>query len=99
MGCLSVVFGQIRQRFVPFAWQKSFLHAIRTHDVVILHGNIRDLYVFTSKGEEPTAVLELTREQALKLGAVLTGTLAKMGLVDLAMTPAAMSNGRVTSDD
>jgi K+/H+ antiporter YhaU regulatory subunit KhtT len=42
--------------------------------VVVRHGDIRDLYVFTSKGDEPTAVLELTREQALKLGAVLTGT-------------------------
>ncbi|WP_026877310.1 hypothetical protein [Jiangella gansuensis] len=41
--------------------------------VVVRHGS-RDLYVFTDKGEEPTAVLELTSEQALKLGAVLTGT-------------------------
>lgn len=29
-----------------FAWQKSVLHALNTHDVVVLHGNIRDLYIF-----------------------------------------------------
>jgi DNA polymerase III delta prime subunit len=28
-----------------FTWQKSFLHAVRTRDVVILHGNIRDRYI------------------------------------------------------
>lgn len=30
-----------------FAWQKNLLHTIDTHDVVVLHGNIRDLYVYS----------------------------------------------------
>lgn len=29
----------------PFSWQKAFLHAVRTRDVIILHGNIRDRYI------------------------------------------------------
>jgi TrkA domain protein len=33
----------------------------------------RDLYVFTSNSPEPSAVLELTDEQARKLAAVLAG--------------------------
>jgi ATP-dependent Clp protease ATP-binding subunit ClpA len=28
-----------------FVWQKNLLHVARTHDVIILHGNIRDLYI------------------------------------------------------
>lgn len=41
---------------------------------VILRGDdSRDLYVFTSNSPEPTAVLELTDDQARKLAAVLAG--------------------------
>lgn len=42
--------------------------------VVVRSGGIRDLYVFTSASADPTAVLELTEEQARKLGAVLAQT-------------------------
>ena len=34
----------------------------------------RHLYVFETSGDDPTAVLELTEEQARKVGAVLAGT-------------------------
>ena len=34
----------------------------------------RHLYVFTSGGDEPAAVVELSEEQARKVGAVLAGT-------------------------
>lgn len=30
-----------------FVWQKNLLHIARTHDVIILHGNIRDLYILS----------------------------------------------------
>ncbi|AKG41967.1 potassium transporter TrkA [Streptomyces sp. JH002] len=42
--------------------------------VVIRSGGMRDLYVFTSRSADPTAVLELTEEQARKVGAVLSAT-------------------------
>lgn len=29
-----------------FVWQKNLLHVTKTHDVIILHGNIRDLYIY-----------------------------------------------------
>lgn len=32
-----------------FVWQKNLLHAAKTYDVVILHGNIRDLYVYLDR--------------------------------------------------
>ncbi|PRX96334.1 potassium transporter TrkA [Allonocardiopsis opalescens] len=42
--------------------------------VVVRRDGTRDLYVFTSDSEEPTAVLELDEEHARKIGAVLAGT-------------------------
>ncbi|MFY1698993.1 MULTISPECIES: potassium transporter TrkA [unclassified Solwaraspora] len=42
--------------------------------VVVRRDGTRDLYVFTSRSDEPTAVLELTEEQARKVGALLAGT-------------------------
>ncbi len=42
--------------------------------VVVRSGGTRDLYVFASATEEPTAVIELTEEQARKVGAVLAQT-------------------------
>lgn len=43
--------------------------------VVVRRDGTRDLYVFTDgSSDEPTAVLELTEEQARKVGAVLSGT-------------------------
>jgi len=29
-----------------FVWQKNLLHAVQTQDVVVVHGNIRDLYIY-----------------------------------------------------
>jgi hypothetical protein len=29
-----------------FVWQSNLLHGVNTHDIVIIHGNIRDLYVY-----------------------------------------------------
>jgi len=42
--------------------------------VVVRRDGIRDLYVFTTRSADPTAVVELTDEQARKVGAVLAGT-------------------------
>lgn len=42
--------------------------------VVVRSGGIRDLYVFTQPGDEPSAVLELSEEQARKVAAVLSET-------------------------
>ncbi|AVT33195.1 potassium transporter TrkA [Plantactinospora sp. BC1] len=42
--------------------------------VVVRRDGTRDLYVFTSRSDEPTAVVELTEEQSRKVGAVLGGT-------------------------
>ncbi len=42
--------------------------------VVVRSGGIRDLYVFASHSADPTAVIELTEEQARKVGAVLAQT-------------------------
>lgn len=42
--------------------------------VTIRRDGTRDLYVFTSSGSEPTAVLELSEERARKLSAVLGDT-------------------------
>ena len=41
--------------------------------VVIRNSGGRDLYVFESAGEEPTATLELNEVTARKIGAVLAG--------------------------
>jgi K+/H+ antiporter YhaU regulatory subunit KhtT len=49
----------------------------RTSDrisVVVRTNGIRDLYVFAGRLDEPSAVIELTEEQARKLGALLGGT-------------------------
>lgn len=46
----------------------------RRLSVVVRREGVRDLYVFTSSASEPTAVLELTEEQARKLSAVLGET-------------------------
>ncbi|NEE00078.1 potassium transporter TrkA [Phytoactinopolyspora halotolerans] len=42
--------------------------------VVVRSGGVRDLYVFTSTSADPTAVIELSEEQARKVGAVLSAT-------------------------
>jgi K+/H+ antiporter YhaU regulatory subunit KhtT len=42
--------------------------------IVVSRDGKRHLYVFTSRGDDPTAVIELTEEQARKVGAVLSGT-------------------------
>jgi TrkA domain protein len=42
--------------------------------VVVRKDGNRDLYVFAGRTDEPTAVIELTEEQAHKLGALLGGT-------------------------
>jgi TrkA domain protein len=42
--------------------------------IVVRAGGIRDLYVFASPSADPTAVIELTEEQARKVGAVLAQT-------------------------
>lgn len=42
--------------------------------VVERQAGIRDLYVFTTTSDDPTAVIELSAEQARKLSAVLSGT-------------------------
>ncbi|MDT0305845.1 potassium transporter TrkA [Streptomyces sp. DSM 44917] len=42
--------------------------------VVIRSGGTRDLYVFASSSPDPTAVIELSEEQARKVGAVLSAT-------------------------
>jgi K+/H+ antiporter YhaU regulatory subunit KhtT len=42
--------------------------------VVVRSGGIRDLYIFTSTSADPTAVIELSEEQARKVSAVLAQT-------------------------
>lgn len=42
--------------------------------VIVHRDGARELYVFASTDEEPTAVLELSEEQARKLSAVLNET-------------------------
>ncbi|MBB2942818.1 TrkA domain protein [Actinoplanes lutulentus] len=42
--------------------------------IVVSRDGKRHLYVFENSGDEPGAVLELTEEQARKVGAVLAGT-------------------------
>lgn len=42
--------------------------------VVVRNDGTRDLYVFATRSEDPTAVIELSEEQARKLGALLAGT-------------------------
>lgn len=42
--------------------------------VVMRSGGVRDLYVFASASADPTAVIELSEEQARKVGAVLAAT-------------------------
>jgi K+/H+ antiporter YhaU regulatory subunit KhtT len=41
---------------------------------VVARDGKRHLYVFTSRDDEPTAVVELSEDQARKVGAVLSGT-------------------------
>jgi TrkA domain protein len=42
--------------------------------VIVRGGGVRDLYVFASASDEPTAVIELSEEKARKLAAVLSET-------------------------
>jgi K+/H+ antiporter YhaU regulatory subunit KhtT len=42
--------------------------------VVVRNDGTRDLYVFAGRRDEPSAVIELSEEQARKLGALLGGT-------------------------
>jgi K+/H+ antiporter YhaU regulatory subunit KhtT len=42
--------------------------------VIVRNDGMRDLYVFTTTSSEPTAVLELSEEQARKVAAVLSQT-------------------------
>ncbi|WP_250033473.1 potassium transporter TrkA [Paractinoplanes maris] len=42
--------------------------------IVVGRDGKRHLYVFTTAGDDPAAVIELTEEQARKVGAVLSGT-------------------------
>jgi len=46
----------------------------RRLSVIVRKDGTRDLYVFASLDEEPTAVIELTEERARKLSAVLSET-------------------------
>ena len=46
----------------------------RRLSVIVRKDGTRDLYVFNSTDEEPTAVLELSEERARKLSAVLSET-------------------------
>jgi TrkA domain protein len=49
-------------------------HSGERVSVVVRRDGTRDLYVFTTRSADPTAVVELTDEQARKVGAVLAGT-------------------------
>ncbi len=42
--------------------------------IVVARDGKRHMYVFTSRDDEPAAVIELSEEQARKVGAVLSGT-------------------------
>jgi K+/H+ antiporter YhaU regulatory subunit KhtT len=42
--------------------------------IVVSRDGKRHLYAFENSGDEPGAVLELSEEQARKIGAVLSGT-------------------------
>ncbi|GAA4767925.1 MULTISPECIES: potassium transporter TrkA [Streptomyces] len=42
--------------------------------VVVRSGGVRDLYVFDDRSSEPAAVIELSDEEARKVGAVLSST-------------------------
>jgi TrkA domain protein len=42
--------------------------------VIVRNDRTRYLYVFATRSDEPTAVIELSEEQARKLGALLAGT-------------------------
>jgi K+/H+ antiporter YhaU regulatory subunit KhtT len=42
--------------------------------VIVHKDGHRELYVFEDSGEQPTAVISITLEQARLLGAVLSGT-------------------------
>lgn len=45
----------------------------RRISVVVRHGGTRDLYVFSSGGQEPDAVVELDEETSRRVGAALAG--------------------------
>lgn len=49
-------------------------HSDNRISIVVRRDGARDLYVFNNRSDEPTAVIELTEEQARKVGAVLSGT-------------------------
>ena len=42
----------------PFAWQSNLLHALRTHRVVVLHGNVRDRYIHVDRGRHAEIPLD-----------------------------------------
>jgi K+/H+ antiporter YhaU regulatory subunit KhtT len=42
--------------------------------VIVRSGGVRDLYVFDTTGDEPSAVIELSDEHARKVAAVLSQT-------------------------
>ena len=46
----------------------------RRISVVVHKDGTRELYVFEEPGDEPTATLRLTEEEARKVGAILAGT-------------------------
>ena len=46
----------------------------RRVSVVVARDGRRHLYVFATGSDEPTAVIEMTEEQARKVGALLAGT-------------------------
>jgi ATP-dependent Clp protease ATP-binding subunit ClpB len=44
-----------------FVWQRNLLHAVTTYDVVILHGNIRDRYIYP----DPSSYYEVQFDELL----------------------------------
>ncbi len=42
--------------------------------IVVRRDGIRDLYVFAAGADDPVAVIEMSEEQARKVGALLSGT-------------------------
>ncbi|MFC7547766.1 potassium transporter TrkA [Plantactinospora sp. GCM10030261] len=42
--------------------------------IVVRRDGIRDLYVFAEGADDPVAVIEMSEEQARKVGALLAGT-------------------------
>lgn len=50
--------------------------------VVIHHGGRRDVYAFRPEDEDPTAVFNLTDDQARRLGAILGGAYFKPAVIE-----------------